>query len=424
MNGSAGERNWAGTYTYQARKLHRPTSIAQVQEVVARADKVRVLGSRHSFSDIADSTELITLAGLPPQVSVDRVAGTVSFSAGMTYGSLAEVFQAEGLALRNLPSLGQVSVAGAVATGTHGSGDGIGNLATQVAALELVAQDGEILRSSRGDPDFDGMVVGLCALGAVVRLTLDVERTYDVRQRVFEGLDWNTLFDNFDEITSAGYSVSIFTRWGPTADMVWIKTRVTDAPELVRPNFFGAIASTVDRNPLIDMDPVNCTPQLGRRGVWSERLPHFRMGFIPSSGDELQSEYLLPRQHAVAGIEAMLALASKIRPVLLVCELRTIASDRLWMSPEYGRDTLAIHFTWQPRQQAVEAVLVDVESALAPLEARPHWGKLFLGEAAAIAPLYERLPDFRRLVERIDPRGVFRNAWLERHVLGRGAISR
>jgi xylitol oxidase len=395
-----------------------------VQVIVRGAEKVRALGTRHTFNAIADSTELISLAGLPAHVVVDRDAGTVSCSAGMSFGSLADVLRTEGLALRNLPSLGQVSVAGAVSTGTHGSGDGIGNLATQVAALDLVAHDGELVHSSRGDPDFDGMVVGLGALGAVVRLTLDVEPTYEVRQRVFEGLEWATLFDRFDEITSAGYSVSIFTRWGPTVDMVWVKTRVTDTPEPVSPNFFGAIASIVDRHPLSGMDPVNCTPQLGRPGVWSERLPHFRMGFIPSSGDELQSEYLLPRQHAVAGVEAMLALASKIGPLLLVCELRTIAADWLWMSPEYGRDTLAIHFTWQPHQPAVEAVLVEVESALAPFGARPHWGKLFVGEAAAIGPLYQRLPDFRRLVERRDPRGVFRNAWLERHVLGGGATSR
>jgi alditol oxidase len=411
-------RTWAGNYAYGARKLHRPSTLEQTQELVARAPRVRVLGSRHSFSDLADSTELVTLEALPSDVRVDHAAGIVSFSAGLKYGELAAALNAEGVALHNLASLPHISVGGAVATATHGSGDANGNLATAVAALEIVTSNGEIVTASRGHPEFDGLVVGLGALGAVTRISLDVEPAYDVRQRVFEGLSWDALLESFDEITASGYSVSVFTRTGHTLDQVWVKSRVTDAPEQVRDDLFGAIASRVDRHPIAGMDPVNASPQLGVPGVWSERLPHFRMGFTPSSGDELQSEYLVPRRHAAAAIGAVRALADTIRPVLQVCEIRTVAVDRLWMSPQYGQDTIGIHFSWQPRQDAVERVLVDVEAALAPLHARPHWGKVFLAEAATIAALYERLPDFRRLAERLDPRGAFRNAWLTTRVLG------
>jgi len=418
LSAASSERNWAGNYTYRARKLHRPTSVEQVQEIVANAEKVHVLGSRHSFNDIADSSELVSLTAIPPEIRVDRQAGTVSFAAGTTYGGLAEALMAEGLALHNLASLPHISVAGAVATGTHGSGDANGNLATAVASLELVTSSGEIVRASRGEPRFDGMVVGLGALGAVIRLTLDVEAAYDARQRVFEGLEWKMLFDHFDDITSCGYSVSIFTRWGPRIDQVWVKSRVTNVPESVRSELFGAVAATVDRHPILGVDPVNCSPQLGRPGLWSERLPHFRMGFTPSIGEELQSEYMLPRQHALPAIEAVRGLAEKLRPVLQVCEIRTMAADQLWMSPAYGRDTVAMHFTWQPEQERVEAVLVDLEAALAPFEARPHWGKVFVARAGAIAALYERLPDFVRLVEDLDPHGVFRNAWFESRVVG------
>ena len=381
---------------------------------------MRVLGSRHSFTDIADSTELVTLAGLPADVVVDRAAGTVSFAAGMTYGELAAALKRERLALHNMASLPHISVAGAVATATHGSGDAGGNLATAVAGLELVTSGGDIVTAERGDADFEGLVVGLGALGAVTRLTLEVEPAYDVRQRVFEGLVWDALYEHFDEITASGDSVSVFTRWGDSVDQVWLKSRVTGEPERVRGELFGATAATVDRHPILDLDAVNCTPQLGRPGLWSDRLSHFRMGFTPSSGEELQSEFLLPRRHAVAAVRALRGLGKGIEPVLQVSEIRTVAADRLWMSPQYGRDTVAVHFTWKPEPEAVTRVLADVEAALARFEARPHWGKVFLAGAATIAGLYERLPDFVGLRERLDPRGAFRNAWLEARVLGGG----
>jgi xylitol oxidase len=414
------QANWAGNYTYRANRLHRPSRLEQVQEIVVNASRVRVLGSRHSFSGIADSSELLSLDGLPADVVVDHAAGTVSFSAGLRYGELAEALRAEGFALANLASLPHISVAGAVATATHGSGDANGNLATAVAGLEIVTSSGELLTASRGDADFDGLVVGLGALGAVTRITLDVEPAYELRQRVFEGLAWSALLEHFDEITSAGYSVSLFTRWGEAIDQVWVKGRVTDAPERARGDLFGAIAATVERHPILGLDPVNCSPQLGVPGLWSDRLPHFRMGFTPSSGQELQSEYLVPRRHAAAAIQALRGLAEVVRPVLQVSELRTVAGDRLWMSPQYGSDTFGIHFTWKPDQPAVERVLAAIEPALAPFAARPHWGKVFLADATAIAALYERLPDFATLADRLDPRGAFRNPRLAARVLGGG----
>jgi alditol oxidase len=412
------ETNWAANLTYRAARLHRPASLDQVQELVAGASRLRVLGSRHSFNDIADADELLVLDDLAGEVAVDRDAGTVSVPAAMRYGELAGRLAAEGLALANLASLPHISVGGAVATATHGSGDANGNLATAVAGLELVCGTGELRTASREDPDFAGLVVGLGALGAVTRLSLDVEPAYQVRQRAFEGLGWDRLFAHFDEVTSAGYSVSLFTRWGEAVDQVWVKTRVTEAPEEVRRELFGAVAATQDRHPILGLDPVNCTRQLGVPGPWSDRLPHFRMGFTPSSGEELQSEYHLPRAAAVAALQALRELAGVLRPVLQVTELRTVAADRLWMSPQYGRDTLSVHFTWRKDWPAVRAVLAEVEAALAPFAVRPHWGKLFLAEAADLAPRYERLGDFTGLAARLDPRGVFVNDWLRRHVLG------
>ncbi len=411
--------NWAGNYRYRAGRLHRPTRLEELQAIVVRARSLRVLGSRHSFTAIADTDELVSLeamtTGDTASVTVDRAAGTVTLGGGVTYGALVERLDAEGLALHNLASLPHISVAGAVATATHGSGVRNGNLATAVAALEIVTSDGEVVTTSRGDHDFDGMVVGLGALGVVTRITLDVEPAFDVRQRVFEGLRWDALAEHFEEIASSGYSVSVFTRWQGTVDQVWVKSRI-DEPE--RTDLFGARPATVDRHPILELDAASCTPQLGRPGPWSDRLPHFRMGFTPSAGEELQSEYLLPRRHAVAAIGAVRALADRIRPLLLVCEIRTVAADGLWMSTSYGTDSVALHFTWRPVQAEVGKLLPDLEAALTPFGARPHWGKLFAAEAAAIAPRYERHADFVALVERLDPRGAFRNPWLEEHVLG------
>ncbi len=412
------ERNWAGTHRYAATQIHHPATVAEVQAIVAAAPRIRALGSRHSFTDIADSDALVALDRLAPDIVVDRHARTVSCAAAVRYGDLAEALAPAGLALANLASLPHISVAGAVATGTHGSGDRIGNLATAVAGLEIVTSDGALVRAARGDDGFEGLVVGLGALGVVTRVTLDVEPAYEIRQRVFEGLAWDALYEHLDTITALGQSVSVFTRWGATVDQVWVKSRVTDAAEDVLADLFGARPATVDRHPILGIDPVNCTPQLGRPGPWAERLPHFRMGFTPSAGDELQSEYLLPRRHAAAALDAVRGLAAVLEPVLQVSEVRTVAADPLWMSPMHGRDTVGIHFTWTRDADAVRRVLVDVEAALAPFGARPHWGKLFLADAAAIGPLYERLPAFRALCERRDPRGAFRNDWLARHVLG------
>jgi alditol oxidase len=410
------QTNWAGNYTYRARAIHAPSTLEQLQEIVSTRPRLRVLGSRHSFTDIADSEELVTLDRMGTDIVVNGMK--VSVAGAVRYGELIERLRQEGLALSNLASLPHIAVAGAICTATHGSGDHIGNLATTVSGLEIVTSDGGVVKAARGDPEFDGVVVGLGGLGAVVRITLDVEPAYEVRQRVFEGLRWQSLFEHFDEIFASGYSVSAFSRWGETVDQVWVKTRVGSEPEDTATELFGATAATEDKHPIIGLDPVHATRQMGIPGPWSERLPHFRLGFTPSSGAELQSEYLVARHHTVEAIEAVLRLGPTVGPLTQVSEIRTVAADGLWMSPQYRRDAVGIHFTWKPQQGDVEHALVDVERALAPFEARPHWGKLFLMGADSIGRLYERRDDFAALLERIDPRGAFRNEWLERRVLG------
>ncbi|MBV8997812.1 MAG: FAD-binding protein, partial [Solirubrobacterales bacterium] len=302
--------NWAGNYVYRARAVHAPSTLEQVRRIVAAAPQIRVLGSRHSFTDIADAAELVSLDGVLADVVVDREAMSVTVGGGVRYGELALELGRERLALANLASLPHIAVAGAVSTATHGSGDANGNLATAVAELEIVTSDGRVVRAARGDRDFDGLVVGLGAVGAVTRITVDVEPAYEMRQRVFEGLRWDDLFEHFDAITSSGYSVSVFTRWRETVDQVWVKSRAES--DALGDTLFGAVAATEQRHPILGLDAVNCTEQLGTPGPWSERLPHFRMGFTPSSGAEIQSEFHVPRRHGVAAIGAVLGLAPTI----------------------------------------------------------------------------------------------------------------
>src|SRR5258708_12264245 len=210
----------------------------------------------------------------------------------MKDGKLVKTLNDEGVALHTLASLPHISVAGAVATATHGSGVTCGNLGTAVAGLEYIPTSGEYIKASRGGPDFDGLVVGLGALGAVTRITLDVQPAYEVKQRVFEGLSWKALYDHFDEITSCGYSVSIFTRWGQTNEQVWVKSR-TDEPDRLPGDLFGAVAATVDRHPIVELDPTPCTPQLGRPGLWSDRLPPFRISSTPRNHQTIPTHYPL-----------------------------------------------------------------------------------------------------------------------------------
>jgi xylitol oxidase len=409
--------NWAGNYTYTARDVHRPSTLEELAEIASSVPQLRVIGSRHSFSALSDAPALVSLERLPVEVSVDREGGTASLAGQLNYGQLAEALGEHGMALANLASLPHICVAGAVATATHGSGDANANLASAVAGLEIVTSDGEVRTAVRGDADFNGMVVALGALGVVTRLTLDIEPAYEVRQRFFEDLSWDALLENFDEITSSGYSVSVFTLWSEPFNRVLVKTRVSGSAEQIRDGLFGARPASVDQHVIAGHDPINCTPQLGSAGPWSERLPHFRMGFTPSSGEEIQSEYLVPRRHIVAALEAVRGLADAIRPLLHVTEIRTVAADDLWLSPQYREDTVGIHFTWRRDQKAVERVLVAVEAALSPFEFRPHWGKLFLAQADELAPRYPRLGDFSELMARVDRRGAFANEWLRRHLL-------
>lgn len=351
--------------------------------------------------------------------AVDAAARTVTVDAGITYGQLCPLLDGKGFALHNLASLPHISIAGACATATHGSGEKNGNLATAVSALEMVTADGDLIKLSRkSDGDlFKGAVVGLGALGVVTRITLDIQPSFKVEQYVYENLPLAQMKDHFDDIQASGYSVSLFTDWQKQRiNEVWIKSR----RKFIAPaEWLDAKLAKRNLHPIAELSPENCTEQMGVPGPWYDRLPHFRMGFTPSAGKELQSEYFVPRRNAVDAILAVERLRDQVTPHLLISEIRTIAADDLWMSTAYQQPSVAIHFTWKQDWPAVRRLLPVIEKELGPYQPRPHWGKLFTLAPATLQSRYEKLEAFRQLAAKYDPKGKFRNDFLNGNLFGK-----
>lgn len=415
--------NWAGNYKYHADQYHEPEAVEQIQDLVLRSSKLKALGTRHSFNDIADSPgSLVSLEHFDQIIALDRERFTVTVEAGVRYGQLARWLHGEGYALHNLASLPHISIAGACATATHGSGDRHGNLATAVSALEMVTGNGELVRLTREQDreELQGSVVGLGGLGIVTKLTLDISPTFQMQQDVYENLPLAVLQEHFDELFTSGYSVSLFTDWrNAIFNQVWLKRSVPGGTSLkAEPQLFGATLAASGLHPIATLSAENCTEQMGVCGPWFERLPHFRMDFTPSSGEELQSEYIVPRQHAFAALRAIDQVRAQVAPLLQISEVRTIAADDLWMSPCYQQACVAIHFTWKKDWPAVRSLLPIIEDQLAAFDARPHWGKLFMMSPTRLQSLYQKLPDFQRLLQHYDPQGKFRNMFLDKYIFG------
>lgn len=415
-------KNWAGNITYSTNNVFYPETIEAIQQLVKDHTKIKVLGTKHCFNRIADSSNnLISTSKLNKVLSLDTASNSVTVEAGIKYGELAPYLGNRGFALHNLASLPHISVGGSIATGTHGSGIRNGNLSSAVVGLEVVTVDGQVVNFSKelDAEKFNAVVVGLGAIGITTKVTLTVEPTYQLRQYVFTGMPMAQLRNNFEEIMSAGYSVSLFTDWQTDLiNEVWIKSRLDDGKDHSGPEFFGAKGAQKNLHPIIGISAENCTLQMGVPGPWYERLPHFKMGFTPSSGKELQTEYFVPLSNAVDAIEAVYRLGKEIGPHLFITEIRTIAADDLWMSPCYHQTSVTIHFTWKQETEAVLNLLPQIEKALAPYNARPHWGKVFTMSPKVLDSRYEKLSDFKKLVAEYDPRGKFRNEFLEKNIYG------
>ena len=402
--------NWAGTVRYRAPDIVEPATLAQAQRLVASTARIRALGTRHSFNRLPDTAgTLIHLGALPADPVIDTDAMTVTVGGATRYGILARYLEDNQLALHNMGSLPHISVAGAISTGTHGSGDRLGTLSSAVRCLQFIGPSGDLVDVRAGDPGFEGMVVGLGAFGPITRVTLALRTSYRMRQDAYLNLSWQRLLDDLDGVMGASYSVSLLTRWtSSSVQHVWVKS-LLDAP-IVTADHLG-----VEPAPGQAADNMN---PFGVEGPWCECLPHFRLDRVPSMGAEIQTEYLVGRDRAAEAIVALREIGQLIDPVLEISELRTVAADDLWLSPATGRDSLALHFTFRRDPEGVAAVLPTIEARLLPLGARPHWGKLFHAGTDVLGPRYPRMDDWRNLVAAHDPDGKFSNRFIERHVSG------
>ncbi len=412
------ESNWAGNLTYHRKELLAPKTKEELVEAIKQIKNGKALGSKHSFNTIADTNEThLTLVYLNKVLELDEKNQLVWVESSIRYGTLGKWLDARGYAVHNLASLPHISVAGAASTGTHGSGDKNGNLSTAVAAIEIIKADGNSLLLTEKDPEFYGAVVGLGALGIVYQVALKIQPKFEVTQHVFENLPMSQLKEHFDDIFSAGYSVSMFTHWlDKNINQVCVKRRTDQTYEKLGNELYGATAATRNLHPIKANSPINCTDQMGVPGPWYERLPHFKMDFIPSNGAELQSEFFVPRKLAYQAIMAIESMHKEIYPLLFVTELRSIAADNFWMSPAYKQDIVAIHFTWKPNTEGVIQLLPKIEAKLKPFGGRPHWGKIFTMPAEVLHSRYPKYKDFLALAKRLDPSGKWKNDFLKRNI--------
>ncbi len=415
-------QNWCGHVAYGAACFHQPTSVAEIQEIVRTAEKVRVIGSRHCFNDIADTNgDLLWLGNMDNTVAIDPERRTVTVNAGITYRELCPQLHEAGYALPNLASLDHITVIGACMSATHGSGDNLGNLATVVSGLEMVTASGDLVTLTReqdGDT-FNGAVVALGALGVVTKVTLDLQPAFYLQQEVYEKLPMSALYDHFDEIMGAGYSVSPFPTWQyDYCDTIWVKRLIEGTEPVPAPiDFYGAPLSN-QRGPSDEFSDRYWTHH-GLPGPWHERLTHFYFKDAWAVGNELQSEYFVAREHAVDAMRAVAKLREGLGPILGVTEIRSVAADQLWLSPSYGQDIVGIHFNWFKNWQGVSQFLPILEETLKPFAPRPHWGKLFGIAPADVQAAYPRMADFRELATAFDPQGKFRNPYIERYIFGK-----
>lgn len=403
--------NWARSLTYSARERAEPRSIGEAAGLVAAADRVHALGTRHSFSDVADTSGvLLDLSGLPTGLVIDASGRTASMSAAATYGRIGPQLDGAGFALHNEGSLPHISVGGATATGTHGSGTALGSLSTAVRALDVIGADGSLRTLDRDSRAFQGAVMHLGLLGVVTRVTLALEASYRMRQDSYGPLPWDAYIERVSAIHGAAYSVSAFTTFGGLVHEVLVKSRIPDSDESIEipDDLYGA-----PRLPG-DSGGTSVTARDGSVGPWWDRLPHFPITAMPSVGSELQSEHFVPLRHAAAALDTVQAFAVRLQPLLHVCELRTMAGDGLWLSPTQGEPVLCIAFTWKKVHAPVAELLADIEKSLMPFSARPHWGKLSSLSRDAISDLYPRLPAFRRLISEADPDRKFASPFGER----------
>ena len=410
------EFNWSENIEYRSVELRRPSSTEELQTLVAGASKVKALGTRHSFNRVADTDGLhVCLDQLDLDVSVDLEAMTATIPGSWSYSEVGKALDDAGVALKNMGSLPHISLAGATATGTHGSGSSNQILAAEISSIEMVTAEGSLTTIDNAMPEFNAVAVGLGAFGVITTMTLDVVPAYQMRQDIYRVTSWDAFLKNLEEVMASAYSVQVHADFSsPDIRAIWQKSLVqtSDDGESVLTEV-PATRWGAERLDIDEIDPGRITRLIP--GPWHERLPHFTPESSPSlGGDELQTEYFVDRSDAVDALNALREMGERIDAHLHGSEIRTVAADEIWLSPTTGRDCLTIGLTWKKHPAEVQALLPDIEAALAPFAPTAHWGKLFAFGRDELEAQYERLDDFVSLAKQMDPAGKFSNRFLQR----------
>ncbi|KAI1701064.1 FAD binding domain-containing protein [Ditylenchus destructor] len=412
--------NWGDNFLFSTQNIQYPTTVEEVQEIVQNADKVRVVGTRHSFSTCADSPDTIlsTLA-LKNIIGFDDSVPSITVQAGIAYTDLNPYLQYLGFALPNLATLAEISVGGASQTGAHGSGLSNQCLASHIRSLKIVLANGTLATYGPNDPELKAIALGVGAFGVITQVELKVEPTFNITNYFFLNMTAQNLYDHFDEIENTGYTAQLFTDFSTPG--VWGQIMIMDrsgsnANIGSLQNLYGATRATTKVSPILALPPTYLVDQ-GVEQPWYFGLVDYHLGLSGFDGGEIQSEYFLPYENAVAAIKAVTTLSDLIAPRVHTMLIRTIKGDDLWLSEMYSQSSVvAIHFTWKLNMTAVMEVLPQIEQLLIPYCAKPHWGKVFAQGPETFLHCYPKLADFKQLAEQLDPTHKFRNQFLEDNV--------
>jgi L-gulono-1,4-lactone dehydrogenase len=427
-------RNWARNQRWMPAARRTPTAVSEVAQIVADAHRagqhVKAIGAGHSFTAAATTDGVqVTLDRLDQVIDVDHPTGRVTVGAGIRLRRLNEVLAAAGLALPNLGDIDRQSLAGAIATATHGTGLTLGNLATTVVGMQMVTGTGDIVKCADTDVESELLRVarvGLGALGIVTEITLQCVPAFDLRAReTVEVLD--EVLDGFAEQAAAVDHFELYWMPGTRRCQVKRNTR-TDERRAPQPRWayvrdkwlgenigFGAVCRVGRRFPAL-------TPRISRlvASAVSERDLVDRSDRVfcsPRHVHFVEMEYGVPVDHVPEAVRRVRQLTSTLpTPVLFPIEVRVSAADDIALSTGFGRTSgwIAVH---QYRGAPYEEYFAGVERIMDDYEGRPHWGKLHGQRAATLAPRYPHWQSFAAARDRLDPDRTFANPYLDR-VLG------
>ncbi|WEX77762.1 FAD-binding protein [Sinorhizobium numidicum] len=395
-------RNWVGNQSCIVRHNGAPESEAALAEMVREATSaglnVRCAGSGHSFTPVvATSGLLLTLSGMQGVVNIDQARKRVSVKAGTTINQLGKVLKSSGLSLINQGDIDSQALAGALTTGTHGTGAALGNMASQIVGMRLVQPDGSILVVDETTPDLlEAARVSIGMLGVVSEITLQAMDSYNLHEKLWR-CDFDECMEQHDELAAKHRHFGFF--WCPVLE----SRHCYCLPDT------SAVSTTSKTSDVCEMKVIDITErppmeQAFEKIAYSSEI--YPIEYVPNFHE---LEYAVPVAHGKDAVRAVRKLMLEKHPTCVYpIEYRFTAGDSGWISPFYEQDSITLSVSGEPGTDYWE-YLKDVDTILRQYGSRPHWGKLHFLATEDVTVLYPRAGDFRALRARVDPEGRFLN---------------